>query len=149
MKDYFINLFEYDKWASNQLLEKFELQFPLNPRIYQLLAHMLAAQRIWLDRTIGIPQTLHVWNELLPEEMREHVENNNTAWIGFLSQLEPANFEAKVHYTNSQGVFDSRLIDIITQVINHNTHHRGNIITMMKEEGYVLPSLDFITFARL
>jgi uncharacterized damage-inducible protein DinB len=55
MQQYFKQLFEYDKWATDALLAKFETQFPQNERIYGLLSHMLSAKRNWLDRCLGLP----------------------------------------------------------------------------------------------
>jgi uncharacterized damage-inducible protein DinB len=61
--------------------------------------------------------------------------------------LQPADFDRPVNYTNSQGNhFESVLYHIITQVTNHGTHHRGNIVTMIKEEGYPPPNLDYISY---
>jgi uncharacterized damage-inducible protein DinB len=33
-------------------------------------------------------------------------------------------------------------------VINHGTHHRGSLIVLMKEEGFVPPTLDLIHYLR-
>jgi uncharacterized damage-inducible protein DinB len=149
MKTYFKQLFEYDKWANQILLDKFEKQFPVNPRIYELFSHMLSAQRVWLERVLEVPQSVAVWSERLPEEMKEDTENYNAAWQDFISGLSDGDFEKNIHYTNTQGdTFDTRLVDILTHVVNHGTHHRGNIITLMKEEGFVLAHLDFILFIR-
>ncbi|EHQ29289.1 DinB family protein [Mucilaginibacter paludis] len=149
MQRYFKRLFEYDKWAGHILLSKFEKQFPQNERIYQLFSHLLSAQLIWLDRCIGAPQKAIIWGERLPEEMRNDLEIYHQAWVEFIDQLQPDDFDKNITYTNSKGdTFTTRLSDIMTHVINHGTHHRGSIITLMKEEGFVLPNIDFITYAR-
>ncbi len=149
MKAYFINLFGYDIWANRQLLEKFEQQFPQNARIYELFSHTISVQRVWLDRVLGIPQSVAVFQDRLPEEMKEDMENYHAAWVDFLSGLEADSFDRKIHYKNTAGdTFDTALVDIITQVTNHGTHHRGNLMILMKEEGFVLPQLDYITYTR-
>ncbi len=149
MNEYFKQLFDYDIWANRTLLELFEKQFPVNTRIYELMSHMLSAKKIWLERVVGVPQSQAVWSERLPEEIKNDNELYDAEWQTFVEGLSAADYEKKIHYTNSMGMtFDTRLVDIITHVINHGTHHRGNIMTMMKEEGYVLPYLDFIWFVR-
>ncbi len=51
--------------------------------------------------------------------------------------------------TGKQGdTYTNTVTDMIVQVLNHGTHHRGQIMTMMKEEGFVLPNIDYITFVR-
>jgi len=149
MKAYFQQLFDYDKWANQILLERFEKQFPVNPRIYELFSHTLSVQRVWLDRCLGVPQSAQIWGERLPDEMKEDMENYNLAWMEFIDQLHSHDFERLINYTNSRGeTFDNRLTDIMMQVINHGTHHRGGIMILMKEEGFALPILDFIAFVR-
>jgi uncharacterized damage-inducible protein DinB len=151
MKDHFKQLFKYDKWANQQLLDLFERQFPVNPRIYELFSHTLSAQRLWLDRILGLPQSVTIWGqERIPAEMKEDNENYNLAWLDFIEELQPEDFERMVHYNSSKGdPFDNRLADIIMHVINHATHHRGGIVTLMKEEGFVLRYLDYIAFVRM
>lgn len=149
MQAYFIKLFEYDKWAYNALMEKFEHQFPQNPRIYVLMSHILSAQQIWLDRCLGVPQTGQLWAERLPDEMRMDNDNFHSAWVDFISSLQKDDFDKGITYTNSQGnTFTTQLTDLLAHVINHGTHHRGQITILMKEEGFILPSLDYITFTR-
>lgn len=149
MQSYFKNLFEYDKWASRALLDKFEKQFPQNERIYVLFSHTLSTKRIWLDRCLGLPQSVERFQERLPDEMKQDLENYHLAWFDFLDQLDTGAFDNTVHYAMSTGEkFDSKLVDIITQVTNHGTHHRGQIMMLMKEEGFVLPNIDYITYMR-
>ena len=149
MQAHFKKLFEYDKWANNTLLEKFEHQFPQNPHIYALMSHLLSAQRIWLDRCLDLPQSAIIWGERLPDELREDTENYHLAWVDFINRLQADDFESSVTYTNFKGdTYTTKLSDIITQVLNHGAHHRGQIMTLMKEEGFVLPNIDYITFVR-
>lgn len=149
MKQYFKQLFEYDKWATYELIGKFEKQFPQNQRIYELLSHMLSSQRIWLDRCLDLPQSVERFQDRLPEEVHTDLENYHAAWINFIDQLDEKDFGRTVNYTTTQGVkFADILRDIITQVINHGTHHRGNITVLMKEEGFVPPALDYIHYLR-
>jgi len=149
MQAYFKQLFEYDRWASRALLEKFEHQFPQNERIYELLSHLTSAQRIWLDRCLNVPQGAILWDNRLPDEMRDDVENYHMAWVDLINQLPEADFDNNITYTNSRGeTFTNRLCNIITHVINHGTHHRGEMMILMKEEGFVLPNIDYITYVR-
>jgi uncharacterized damage-inducible protein DinB len=147
---YIKQLFEYDKWASQALLFKFERQFPQNERIYELFSHTLSTKRIWLDRCLGLPQSVERFQDRLPDEMKNDLESYHLAWIDFIDQLSTDALENTVRYANSKGdEFDSKLIDIFTHLINHGTHHRGAIIVLMKEEGFVPPNLDYISYVRL
>ena len=149
MKSYFNNLFRYDKWATQQLLSKFDYQPPINQRIYELLSHVLSAQQIWLDRCNNATQSVALWAERTPESLRYDTERYYLSWINYLDGLETAEFDKMVNYTNSKGdTFTTRLTDIIAHVINHGTHHRGEMLIHMKQEGFELPNIDYITFVR-
>jgi uncharacterized damage-inducible protein DinB len=149
MKSYFKQLFDYDAWANLALLNKFEKQFPVNPRIYELYSHLIAAHRIWLDRCMGIPQSTALWPDSLPAEMQMDQEANYLDWLAFINQLNEGDFDKTVTYTNSKGdIFTNKLINIIAHTINHGTYHRGNLTILMKEEGFVLDNLDLITYIR-
>lgn len=149
MKAYFKQLFEYDRWASRLLMEKFEKQFPQNPRIYELFSHLLSAQRIWLDRILGIPQSVERFQDRLPDEMKEDLENYHAEWMQFIDQLQTPDFDRMVSYVHPNGTaYSERLVDIMAHVVNHGTHHRGNLVILMKEEGFVAPTLDLIFYIR-
>jgi uncharacterized damage-inducible protein DinB len=149
MKQYFKQLFEYDLWASHELFDKFEKQFPQNPRIYELFSHLISAQRIWLDRILGIPQSVERFQDRLPIEMKEDLQNYHMAWMEFIDHLQPSDFDRVVSYVHPNGQpYNEPLVDIMAHVINHGTHHRGSLIVLMKEEGFVPPTLDLIHYLR-
>jgi len=149
MQAYFKQLFEYDKWASDLLMDKFERQFPQNPRIYELFSHLISTQRIWLDRILGIPQSVERFKDRLPDEMKEDLENYHRSWMEFIEQLQPGDFDRIISYVHPNGTpYNERLVDIMAHVVNHGTHHRGNLVILMKEEGFVVPTLDMIFYVR-
>ncbi len=149
MKTYFLQLFNYDLWASKTLLDKFELQYPVNPRINELMSHLCSTQRIWLDRCTGVQETVPRFMDRLPGQIRSDTEMNHHAWKDFINNLQPADFERRVSYVNFRGDhLEDNITDILTHVVNHGTHHRGSVVMLMKEEGYTLPALDYIFYKR-
>lgn len=61
-------------------------------------------------------------------------------------------FEAKTTYKNLGGEsFTAVNSDILQQVFNHSTFHRGQIITLLRFLGFEgkLPSTDFISWERI
>ena len=149
MQSYFIQLFRYDKWANTHLLEVFDQKPAVNPRISELLSHIVSVQRIWLDRCQGHKEASQRFQPRTKEEMWKDMQQYHEDWIGYIQSLQPVDFNNLISYTNFQGNhFTDNLTDIITQVINHGTHHRGNIVVLMIEEGYAPPNLDYISFVR-
>jgi len=67
----------------------------------------------------------------------------------FIDQLQPGDFDRMVNYVHPNGTsYSERLVDIMAHVVNHGTHHRGNLVILMKEEGFVIPTLDMIFYVR-
>jgi uncharacterized damage-inducible protein DinB len=57
--------------------------------------------------------------------------------------------DAKIEYANSQGrVFQNSLFDILFQVLNHATYHRGQIAMEMRKNELQPANTDYINFVR-
>src|SRR5205823_14524444 len=93
----------------------------------QLMAHLLAAQQIWLKRCQKLPSPGGaLWPDRKAVTFHKLITNNHQSWINFLNQLNEADFESSITYQNSKGeTFTNTLSDIMTHVINHGTHHRA------------------------
>lgn len=149
MNAYFIRLFNYDchtnlKFA-DLMLTRPQMQEPAT-----LMSHMLAAQQIWLQRCMDntLPAA-PVWPQLPMDSFREVIENNYACWIAFIEDMQTNAFERSISYTTSRGEkFENKLIDILTHVINHGTHHRAQIGRHLKLSGVELPVSDYILYIR-
>lgn len=150
MKNHFIKLLKYDHYANQQILEV--IRAANNPeKPVQLMAHLLAAQQRWLSRC---KRELVADNELWPKTETASFEGlmatQNQAWITYLNNLSPADMEQTVTYKTSAGTqYTDKLVDILTHLINHGTHHRAQIGQQLKQVGVeTLPPLDYILFIR-
>ncbi|MFI5139470.1 MAG: DinB family protein, partial [Sphingobacteriales bacterium] len=152
MKSYFINLFNYDKYVNEVIINAInEAGKPEKP--VQLMAHTLAAQQVWLNRCLGFaPAKIELWPALgtAPGDLLGLVNNNHLAWTNFLFDMNEIEFNNKIAYKNTQGdSFENRLADIVTHVINHGTHHRAQIGQLLKLAGVEnLPATDYIFYIR-
>jgi uncharacterized damage-inducible protein DinB len=150
MKNYFLQLLGYDQYANREMLHT--MRGAANPeKTVLLMGHLLAAQQRWLRRcknesdadVVIFPKT-----ETIPFE--ELIANNNRAWVDFISPLEDADLNQIITYHTSTGVpFTNTITEILTQVINHGTHHRAQIGQQLKLAGVeTLPLIDYIFYIR-
>lgn len=150
MKDYFINLINYDKHTNLQLLQYvFEAGQP--EKAVQLMAHMLKAQQVWLARCKDEPMPAGVlWPDWQATAFQCIIEENHAAWIEFLSKLTNGQLSLVKTYQNSKGEsFQNSLSDILAHLINHGTHHRAQIGMVLKQIGLEeLPGTDLILYIR-
>lgn len=148
MKDYFLPLFNYDSYC-NQLMLDLIIKAGNPEKPLKLMAHIYAAQQIWLNRCNGLANayTVPLWPNWQAEEISPYVESTPEAWANFLTN---ADFAQCLTYKTSQGAsFKSSVTEILTHVINHGTHHRAQIGQHLKLAGVdALPPTDYIYWVR-
>lgn len=149
MKEYFIRLFHYDRYANLRIADTL-LQTQDHAKAEQLMAHLLVAQQVWLGRCIGQPANItSLWPDWKADTFEQKINDNNQQWLDYLERLNENDFEGSIHYKNLQGDdFETKLADILTHLINHGTHHRAQAGQHLKLAGTDLPSTDYILFAR-
>jgi uncharacterized damage-inducible protein DinB len=150
MKQHFQQLFKYDKYANDTILAAIlaagEPEFAV-----QLMAHLLRAQQVWLNRCKEIPPVAGaLWPDWKADIFENLIEENYKGWVDFLDQAEPQDFEQIISYKTFSGdVFENTLANILSHVINHGTHHRAQIGQNLKLSGLEkLPNTDYIAFLR-
>ena len=58
-------------------------------------------------------------------------------------------FEKRIDYENSEGrLFNNTVQDILFHIINHSTHHRGQISTDFRQNGLEPLQLDYVFYKR-
>lgn len=147
MKQHFLKLFGYDYYA-NELILKTMLEAGNPERAVKLMAHVLAAQQIWLarcrqDTYVQLPT---LWPDWQADELPNINHQNNKNWLQF---LESENLDTIISYKNSTGItFTDSITDVLTHLINHGTHHRAQAGQVVKNTGFKLPNTDYITYLR-
>jgi uncharacterized damage-inducible protein DinB len=149
MKAYFTRLFNYDRYA-NLLIVSAILQTKDHEKAEQLIAHLLSAQKVWLNRCTGEPVIGAVlWPDWKADTFEQVINNNHQQWSTFLNSLNDRDFENRIIYNNLKGEgFENSLIDILGHVINHGTHHRAQAGQHLKIAGTDLPITDYIFYLR-
>ncbi len=152
MKTYFEKLFNYDKYANALIINTINTEGQPEKAV-QLMAHLLAAQQIWLNRCMDLPPAkVELWTALggPSDKFRQQVTDNHLAWTGYLNGLNEVDFEDIISYKSLKGdSYENQLSDIIAHVINHGTHHRAQIGQLLKQAGLEnLPNTDYIFYLR-
>jgi uncharacterized damage-inducible protein DinB len=143
--------FDYDAWANGEVLSAISvddsgasLTQPL-----QLFAHILSAERLWLERLRQTPQSLPVWPDFTSDECRAQMGKLAELWREYFHQLSPSALSQKIEYKNSKGEpWASTVQDVLTHVVMHSAYHRGQIATLMRAAGRAPAYTDFILAVR-
>ncbi len=149
MKPYFIQLFNYDRYANLRILETIR-KVDNAEKPVQLMAHLFAAQQVWLNRCKREPAISYaLWPDWGVDTFEQLINDNHQKWINFLEGLNDDDFEIQVSYKNSKGEgFENKLSDILAHAINHGTHHRAQAGQYLKLTGIELPNTDYILYIR-
>jgi uncharacterized damage-inducible protein DinB len=152
MKTYFEKLFNYDKYANALIFYAINAAGEPDKPV-QLMAHLLAAQIIWLSRCLLQPTpNVELWPPLGDKrfDFPAIIEANHHMWITSLNMWKETDFDKIVRYQSLKGdSYENQLSDIIAHVINHGTHHRAQIGQLLKQAGVEnLPNTDYIFYLR-
>src|SRR5690606_33861870 len=112
MKDFFLDLFQYNFMYNEKLLDLFEMEeVKISQKSKLLLSHLINAQNLWNLRILEEKQVYGVWETIPLELLRKMNQKNLDISIQIIS-LE--NLEKTVRYLDSKGnPFQNKLQDII------------------------------------
>jgi uncharacterized damage-inducible protein DinB len=141
----FQRLFAYDAWANQEVVTSLTALGSAPSRPLQLLAHILSAERLWLERLQQKKQTYPVWPDFTLAQCQAELNDLPGLMTSYLTSLPPDHLAATIHYKNSKGESWSNSIhDILMHVVMHSAYHRGQIATAMRAAGHTPAYTDFI-----
>jgi len=151
-------LFDYNRWANTRTLEpaaaltaeEFGRQLGGSfPSVRETLAHIYAAEWIWLERWKGrSPRALPAAQEVPTlETLKEKWGPVEEGQRGFVEGLTEARMEEPISYVNTKGeAWAYPLGEMLVHVVNHSTYHRGQVATMLRQLGKAPLPTDYLVF---
>jgi uncharacterized damage-inducible protein DinB len=147
--EHLTRLFAYDAWANQEVLAGLRGAPTPPARAVKFIAHILSAQRLWMERLQQQPQTLPVWPQLTVEQCESQAAELSLLWKSYLAASSEADLTTPVDYKNTKREdWSSRKDDILMHVIMHSAYHRGQIATDMRAAGLTPAYTDFIQSVR-
>lgn len=141
-------LLEHMLWADDRVAESLERQPDASEQAWELYAHVLGAEQVWLGRIAGAPQG-DVWPEPDPEALDELRRTVRQEYVALVRELDGEGLADEVAYTNSAGRgFESSVGDILHHVFLHGAYHRGQIAMLLRVAGAEPAPTDYIAFVR-
>ena len=149
----------YTAWASRRLvhaienLSAFHLthDFGTSDRtIIGTLVHSFAADRVWLARVKGETITSFVSDA---DYQLNVLQNDWPAlydkWNQWAAGLTDETASAVISYHDMKGKpYESPVGEIVFHLVNHGTHHRGQVAGFLRSLGHTPPQLDLIRYYR-
>lgn len=170
IKEHFELMADYNSRMNGQIyqtsdkLEKEEIQKDMGAFFGSVLGslnHILVGDLIWLVRFADLshdykslkklneypkPSKL---NDMLYTEfselyrVRKKIDFIIQSWLR--DEVNEKHFELDLTYSNTKGVISSRCFgELVSHFFNHQTHHRGQISTLLYQFGYDVGITDFL-----
>lgn len=117
--------------------------------IHGTLNHLLLVDRLWLGRITGEPFPIRSLDQELYADFallkRERTETD-TVIAALVAELQPARLAEPLTYTSfvKKESVTLPLGLILTHLFHHQTHHRGQITTLISQLGYDFGETDMI-----
>lgn len=149
VRDWLRRLLAWNTWANREAIASLRAAGSPPLRALRFMAHVSAAERLWLGRLRQDPAPVVVWPESTLEEGAAEAQAMADAWRGFLDGALGADLERTVAYRNSKGEpWTSTVGDILTHVVTHSAYHRGQVASELRAAGFTPAYTDLIHAVR-
>src|SRR5262249_3429898 len=93
----------YNAWANREALRSVFAARSVPERAGAVVAHIIGAERLWLQRLGHASPPMDVWPTLQPAECESQLRDLSQAWQAYLADLRSESLDQPIHYTNSKG----------------------------------------------
>jgi len=149
----------YSAWASRKLIDAATQLSPEQLRqdfqtadhsVLGTLVHVFAADRVWLARLSGGPIPAFVTDaDYQMSVLQNDWPDLHRRWQDWATALTDESVGTIVTYKDRAGnSFSEPLWQPILHVVNHGTHHRGQVSGFLRALGHTPPPIDFLYFYR-
>ncbi|MDP4282933.1 MAG: DinB family protein [Bacteroidota bacterium] len=161
MKQLFIQYAAYNLWANKILLDKLaiippEILFKETGSsfgtIYKTIVHLMNVESIWWQRMKLQEHVQLPGNETDTDfsEFSKKWLSISKEWSDWANEASENKMTFVFSYQNTRKeYFKQPVYEVLLHLFNHQTFHRGQIITLLRQNGIdKIPATDFIVFSR-
>ena len=157
-KSYFVVLSDYQQWANDRLfaalggLDPALLNSPQGlffDSIHHTTDHIMQVGWLWCARLRGEPYQADFKRILYPDwnQLIEVTQSQCADLSLWLEARDEAFFDERLAFTSSNGQAREMWVrDVLTHVMNHQTHHRGQISAVITRLGGSAPEMDYFYY---
>ena len=149
MKDYLIQLLDYEQWANLRIINALSSLTNAPERAIALMGHVLSAQQVWYGRMRQESVIQPIWEDIPVSWMIETAERQHDQVVSYVKILTLDELNRPIHYVNSKGMaYQNTPLEIFTHMSHHAAYHRGQIVQLIRPLLAEAPVTDFIIWQR-
>jgi uncharacterized damage-inducible protein DinB len=143
--DYLKQQYDYVKWADVRSLEAaasvpaeaYHRDFGFSfGTVHKTLAHMIAAQDIWVGRWQGESRSFLSIEDLPTlEAARQQMAKTHDEVTAFVGRQTEASLEQRVSYVRNNAPMSGVLWHLVNHCFDHANYHRGQLNSLVKLAG--------------
>jgi uncharacterized damage-inducible protein DinB len=153
-------LHAYNAWASSRVLdaagalsveEYTRAMGTGHGSLHGTLVHMVAAEKRWLSRWVGRPESTLPTTADIPSlhALRTLWESVGLETARFLGTLTDRKLQEKVTATTPEGAsFAISIQQSLQHVVDHSSYHRGQAAALIRQLGHTPPQTGMSLFFR-
>lgn len=147
--DYFQLMARYNRWMNQNLfsvcadipdVDRRKDMGAFFKSIHKTLDHIFYGDTAWMDRFTGKPVGIDIGQEIHADftsltKAREAMDNTIIEWTDRLDdQWLRTDFEYTSNVDGKRRILPAWIL--VTHMFNHQTHHRGQVTTLVKQLGH-------------
>ena len=112
---------------------------------------MMEVENVWWERLkLAEHTTLSGWFTGNFEELSKKLLQLSQQWLDWVNNANEANITHVFAYQNTKKEhFKQPVYEVLLHLFNHQTYHRGQVVTMLRQSGIdKISATDFIVFSR-
>ena len=113
---------------------------------------MWNAESVWWQRLKLQERIVYPWDYFSGsmQELSEKLLEQDQLWIEWISNAQEHMLEHVCLYQNTKREqFKQPVYQMVHHVMNHNSYHRGQLVTMLRQLGITkIPQTDYIVWSR-
>lgn len=147
MNVFFNQLFDYNFHCNKKLIETCVSLENVPEKSIELFSHILNTHHRWNAKLTGKKSEYELFQIHQVKDWGDiHYENQRSS---FEITTNADDFEKRIDYENEEGrLFTNTVQDILFHIINHSTHHRGQISTDFRTNGIEPIPFDYVFYKR-
>ncbi len=147
MKQYLIDTFGFNDRMNKIVLTKLR-ELPDKSGAVRLFSHLVNSQYKWMARIVRDPKAPEMdwWDPVYPlDELEEKWDDSLGLWMAYIgNRTEEKMFEEKRFVGFDGGEWTAPLKDIALQLNYHSIHHRAQIQSLIRTQGFEPDFVDYI-----
>lgn len=151
----------YNLWANKVIIQRItqvseeQLNWEIIssfPSVYKTVVHLTNAEDLWWQRFRLIENPAWMSENFSGnfEDLTKEWLKLSQQWYDWVKDANEANLTHVFAYYNSKKeYFKQPVYEMILHLFNHQTFHRGQLVTMLRQLGIdKIPATDFIVWSR-